>query len=177
MDVAVLAPMGYHQICVVLKSQMKLAFAGPNATKWTYTIMPLSPVNGPFTFIAFIHDIDLTWNNLACYCGLTIDKDTNTNIIVNNMLSWAKTLLSVLLYMECQLHVAQSQQLSLSLKNLTASLNVLSLLGSMFVPTAIALLNLNTSCCIIGPSWLLFGTLPNLLGSSSSTLVSFPTSK
>ncbi len=103
------APMGYHQIRITLKSQMKLAFAGPDATKWTYTIMPFGPVNGLSTFIAFIHDVDSTRKNLARSCRLTIDKDTNTNIIVNNILSWAKTILSAMLYMECQLCAAQSQ--------------------------------------------------------------------
>jgi hypothetical protein len=112
MDVAVPCPHG----CVALESQMKLAFAGLDATKWTYTVMAFGPVNRPSTFIAFIHDLDLTWKNLACSCGSTIDKNTNTNIIVDNILSWAKTLLSALLYMECQLRVAQLQQLSSSLK-------------------------------------------------------------
>ncbi len=93
--------MGFHQIHVALKSQMKLAFAGPDATKWTYTVMAFGPVNGPSTFIAFIQGLDLTWKNLACSCGLTTDKNNNTNTIVDDILSWAKTLLSVLLYMEC----------------------------------------------------------------------------
>ena len=95
---------------------MKLAFAGPDATKWTYNVMPFGPVNGPSTFIAFIHDVNSTWKDLARSCGLTMDEDTNTNIIVDDILSWAKTLMSALLYMECQLRVAQSQRLSLSLK-------------------------------------------------------------
>ena len=110
------APMGYHQIGVTKDSQMKLAFASPDATKWTYNVMPFGPVIRPSTFIAFIHDVDSTWKDLARACGLTIDEDTNTNIIVDNILSWAKTLMSALLYMECQLRVAQSQRLSLSLK-------------------------------------------------------------
>ena len=110
------APMVYHQIGVAANSQMKLAFAGPDATKWTYNVMPFGPVNGPSTFIAFIHNVDSMWKDLARLCGLTIDEDTNTNIIVNDILSWAKTLMSALLYMECQLRIAQSQQLSLSLK-------------------------------------------------------------
>ena len=45
-----------------------------------------------------------------------IDKDTNTNIIVEDILSWAKSLLIALIYMECQLKVCQSQNLSLSLR-------------------------------------------------------------
>jgi hypothetical protein len=41
------APMGYHQLAVALASQEKLAFQGPNAIKWTYTVMPFGPTNGP----------------------------------------------------------------------------------------------------------------------------------
>ena len=76
------APMGYHQICVALESQMKLVFAGPNATKLTYKFMPFDPVNKPSTFIALIRDIDSTWKDLACSCGLMIDKDTNTTLLL-----------------------------------------------------------------------------------------------
>ncbi len=54
------APSGYHQIGVSPCSQDKLAFAGPDATKWTYNIMPFGPVNGAPTFITFIHDVDST---------------------------------------------------------------------------------------------------------------------
>ena len=110
------APQGYHQIGVEPASQEKLAFAGPDATKWTYNVMPFGPVNGPATFIAFIHDMDSTWKDLARSYGISIDEDTNTNIIVDDILSWAKTLVAALLYMECQLRVCQSQNLSLSLR-------------------------------------------------------------
>jgi hypothetical protein len=41
------APQGYHQIRVEEDSQAKLAFAGPDATKWTYNMMLFGPVNGP----------------------------------------------------------------------------------------------------------------------------------
>ena len=105
-----------HQISVVPSLQAKIAFAGPDATKWTYNVMPFGPINGPTTFIAFIQDVDVTWKDLARSCGITIDKDLNTNVIVDDILSWAPTLRKALLYMECQLRVAQSQNLSLSLK-------------------------------------------------------------
>ncbi len=108
--------MGYHQISVVPESQPKLAFAGSNATKLTYNVMPFGPVNGPSTFIVFIQDIDSTWKDLAHLLGLTINNDLHTNIIVDDILSWATTLNIALLYMECQLCVAQSQNLLLSLK-------------------------------------------------------------
>ncbi len=110
------APQGYHQICVAKESQEKLAFAGPNATKLTYNVMPFGPVNGPSTFIAFIHDMDGTWKDLACSLGLTINKNMNTTIIVDDIVSWADQATAALLYMECQLCVRLSQNLLLSLK-------------------------------------------------------------
>jgi hypothetical protein len=111
------APQGYHQICVEPASLEKLAFAGPDATKWTYNVMPFGPVNGPAMFIAFIHDVDSSWKELAKSYGILIDKDTNTNIIVDDIiLSWAKSLQIALVYMECQLKICQSQNLSLGLK-------------------------------------------------------------
>jgi hypothetical protein len=109
-------PQVYHQICVAKESQEKLAFAGPNATKWTYNVMPFGPVNGPSTFIAFIHNMDGAWKNVACSLGIIIDEDMNTTIIVDNIISWAKQVTAALLYVECQLCVCQSQNLSLGLK-------------------------------------------------------------
>jgi hypothetical protein len=75
-------------------------------------------VNEPPTFIAFIQDVDITWKDLACKHGIVIDEHTNTNIIVDNILSYAKTLQIALLYIECQLNVVQLQNLSLGLKNI-----------------------------------------------------------
>jgi hypothetical protein len=109
------APQGYHQICVAKESQEKLAFAGPNATKWTYNVMPFGPVNGPSTFIFFIHDMDGTWKDVARSLGLVINEDMNTMIIVDDIVSWARQADQALAYMECQLRVCQSQNLSLSL--------------------------------------------------------------
>ncbi len=68
------APQGYHQIRVAKDLQEKPAFAGPNATKWTYNVMPFGPVNGPSTFISFIHDMDGTWKDVARSLGLTINE-------------------------------------------------------------------------------------------------------
>jgi len=59
------AHMGYHQLAVSLASQEKLAFQGPDAIKWTYTVMPFGPSNGPATFINFIHDVKSQWKALA----------------------------------------------------------------------------------------------------------------
>ena len=79
------APLGYHQIAVAPDLQAKLAFAGPDATKWTYNVMPFVPIKDPSTFIAFNYDMNATWKDLARSCSLTIDKDLNTNVIVDNI--------------------------------------------------------------------------------------------
>jgi hypothetical protein len=93
------APMGYHQLAVALASQEKLAFQGVDAIKWTYTVMPFGTTNGPATFINFIHDINSIWKALAKKHGLTIDNDTNTRIIVDDIVSWSGSFKRSLAYM------------------------------------------------------------------------------
>ena len=110
------APAGYHQLQVAKESMEKLAFAGPDAIKWTYRVMPFGPVNGPMIFISFMHDMDSTWKSLAAKRGVQIDESTNTRLIVDDLFSWARTFGTFLSYFECQLMVCQSQNLSLSLK-------------------------------------------------------------
>jgi hypothetical protein len=83
------APMGYHQIAIALASEEKLAFQGPDAIKWTYTVMPFRPTNGLVTFINFIHDVNSQWKALAQQQGLVIDDDTNTKIIIDDVFSWS----------------------------------------------------------------------------------------
>ena len=109
------APSGFNQLAVDESSQPKLAFAGPNATKYTYLVMPFGPVNGPVTFIIFIHDMDQTWKAHAKTRGIVIDKKTNTRIIVDDIFSWAPSFELALAYLRCQLEVCRSQNLSLSL--------------------------------------------------------------
>jgi hypothetical protein len=109
-------PMGYHQLSVLPESQEKLAFQGPDAIKWTYVVMPFGPVNGPATFIAMIHDLNSIWKKFAKSQGLSIDDDTNTNIIVNHIFNWAKTFAKALQYIECQLRICKAYHLTLSLR-------------------------------------------------------------
>ncbi len=109
------APLGYHQLAVAESSQEKLAFQGPNAIKWTYTVMPFGPTNGPATFISFIHDVDSQRKVLAALCGISIDEQTNTRIIVDDIVNHGLDLSTSLRYMECQLHICQAYCLSLSL--------------------------------------------------------------
>ena len=69
----------------------------------------------PF-FISFIHDMDSTWKELAISRNIPIDDDTNSRIIVDDILSWVRIVAVALAYMPCQLQVCQSQNLLLSLK-------------------------------------------------------------
>ena len=107
---------GYNQICVALSSRNKLAFAGPNCSKYTYTVMPFGPVNGPIIFIVFIHDLDSTWKELACSRGIVLDAKASTKIIIDDNFSWARTFDKFITYLNCQLQVWISQNVSLSLK-------------------------------------------------------------
>ncbi len=109
-------PMGYHQLAVEKSSQEKLAFQGVDAIKWTYTIMPLGPTNGPATFINFIYDIKSIWKEEAQWQGVSINDDTNTKIIIDDIVSWADHICHALIYMQCQLKVCQAYNLSLNLR-------------------------------------------------------------
>ncbi len=78
--------------------------------------MPFGPTNGPATFINFIYDVDSQWKALATSEGITIGDDTNTRIIVDDIVSHGHTIETSLRYMECQLRVCRLYRLSLSLK-------------------------------------------------------------
>jgi hypothetical protein len=113
-------PLGFsyvqHQLAVALDSQEKLAIQDPDAIKWTYTIMPFGPTNGPATFISFIHEVNSQWKAITQQNGLIINDNTNTKIIVEDIFRWAKSLEMALFYIECQLCICQAYQLSLSLR-------------------------------------------------------------
>ncbi len=110
------APMGYHQISVSNETQEKLAFQGPDAIKWTYTVIPFGPTNGPATFITMINDMDSIWKLLATNSGIKVGTSVDTSIIVNDIFSWAKKFLLALKYIECQLQICKAYHLTLSLK-------------------------------------------------------------
>ena len=107
---------GYNQIRVAFSRCAKLAFAGPDYSKYTYTAMSSGPVNGPVIFIVFIHDLDSTWKELARSRGTVLDATDSTKIIVDDTFSWARTFDKCIAYLTCQLQVSLSQNLSLSLK-------------------------------------------------------------
>jgi hypothetical protein len=109
------APQGYHQIRVAKESREKLAFAGPDAIKWTYNVMPFGPVNGPTTFIVFMHDMDSRWKEVAASRGVKIDEDTNTRIIVDDLFNHGTSFRTCMTYLRAQLDVARCQNLSISL--------------------------------------------------------------
>ncbi len=110
------APMGYHQISTSKETQEKLAFQGPDAIKWTYTVMPFGPTNGPATFVTMIHDVDSVWKEEAKLKGIYVGSGVDTTIIIDNILNWAWLFTMALAYIRCQLRICKAYQLTLSLQ-------------------------------------------------------------
>jgi hypothetical protein len=153
------APQGYHQFKVALESGMKLAFQGPDAIKWTWRVMPFSPVNGSQTFIDFMHDMDSTWKLVAIERSVPIGDDCNTRLIVDDLMNFAPTFRMSLQYMQAQFQVAQSQNLSLKLSKCHWFPERLEFVGVDVTD----LLNPNANYWNLGPSLLLSVMLPALL--------------
>ena len=109
------ATQGYHQLAVEESSREKLAFQGPDAIKWTYNVMPFGPVNGPSVFITFMHDMAGQWKQLTESRGVTINEDTNSRLIVDDLFSFALNFDTALIYIRSQFQVCLSQNLSLKL--------------------------------------------------------------
>ena len=105
---------GYHQLKVALESQMKLAFQGPGAIKWTWRVMPFGPANGVQTFIDFMHNMDSTWKLVAIECSVPIGDDCNTRLIVNDLVNFAPTFQMSLQYMRRLLNLRISPSSSAS---------------------------------------------------------------
>ena len=80
-------PMGYHQVAVHARPREKLAFAGPNASMYTYRVIPFVPVNGLPIFIGMMFGMNFDWQTLAKSRGAAINEDTNINIIVDDFLN------------------------------------------------------------------------------------------
>ena len=78
--------------------------------------MPFGLTNVPATFISMIYDLDSQWKALATSVGITVGNDTNTQIIIDDIVNHSPTIDIPLLYMECQLRVCRAYRLSLSLK-------------------------------------------------------------
>jgi hypothetical protein len=55
------------------------------------------------------------WKDLASQNGIPIDDDTNTRIIVDDIVNWANTPERGIAYMRCILQVCQAYNLSLTL--------------------------------------------------------------
>ena len=98
------------------ESQEKLAFQGPNAIKWTYTVMPFGPTNGPTTFIMLSYNVDSVWKETASPMGLSVGTNVDTKIIIDEFINWAQLFDLALQYIQCQLRVAKAYHLTLSLR-------------------------------------------------------------
>jgi hypothetical protein len=54
--------------------------------------MPFGPTKGLATFINFIHDVDSQWKALATSSRIEINKETNTQIILGDIVSHSDSL-------------------------------------------------------------------------------------
>ena len=77
--------------------------------------MPFRQTSGPATFINFTHDLASVWKDLASQNSIPIVDDTNTRIIVDDIVNWANTPESGIAYMQCILQVCCTYNLSLTL--------------------------------------------------------------
>ncbi len=68
--------------------------------------MPFRQTNGPATFINFIHDLASVWKDLASQNSIPIDDDTNTRIIVDDIVNWANTPERGIAYLQCIVHLS-----------------------------------------------------------------------
>ena len=78
--------------------------------------MLFGPTNGPATFVNFFYDVDSQWKSLAKTEGIDIGEDTDTRIIIDDIIIHGNDLSKSLKYMACQLQVCMTYLLSLSLK-------------------------------------------------------------
>ena len=73
------------------------------------------PPHGPASFIIFIHNFDCVLREHTHSNGILIDDDTNTKIIVDDIVSWTRHLEYALAYMRYLLMVCQAYNLLFTL--------------------------------------------------------------
>ena len=76
---------------VNVRPREKLAFAGPNASMYTYRVIPFGTDNDLPIFIGMMLDMIFDWKTLAKSRGVAINEDAKTNIIVDDFLNHAIT--------------------------------------------------------------------------------------
>ena len=105
----------------LISSRDQHAFAGPNATKYRWKVIPFGPVNGPVIFIIFIYDMNTSWQELAVKRGLKVGEEVGTKIIIDDIFSWGDSYKISFLHLDCQLYTCLLQRLSLNLDKCISS--------------------------------------------------------
>ena len=77
--------------------------------------MTFVPVNGLPILIGMMFDMNFEWQNLSKFRGVAINEETNTKIIVDDLLNHSITEDEVFEYMLCQFKVAALRRLYFSL--------------------------------------------------------------
>eukprot|EP00956_Cyclotella_meneghiniana_P025128 scaffold51757_cov42-Cyclotella_meneghiniana.AAC.1 len=60
----------------------------------------------------FMHDMQSRWNEIAAELGIDVARDAGDRLIVDDILSYARSFIIALAYLECQLRVCRAQNLS-----------------------------------------------------------------
>ena len=105
---------GYWQILAAKATQHKLAFYSPEGL-YTFKRMPMGALNAGPVFVSASNTMKLEWNQDAGKNGLTVDK-VGAKVIVDDILAYGTTVLSLLAYLRCVLRTLQHYSTTVKLK-------------------------------------------------------------
>jgi hypothetical protein len=63
-----------------------------------------------------MHDMDSRWKEVAVSCGVPVNEDNNTRMIVDDLFNYFQSFRLAMTYLRAQLQVCRAQNLSLALK-------------------------------------------------------------
>jgi hypothetical protein len=111
---------GYHQISVRIIDRPKLAFFAPNGKKYTFSVMPFGPHNGPAYYTAMMTFFQSEWNLLfetrhPELCSPAHHR--GSRVIIDDTLFWSTMIPVILKYFACVCEVFLEYRVTFQLKN------------------------------------------------------------
>ena len=128
------AMQGFHQIAVDPQSQEKLAFWGPDGRKYTYTVLPFGPMNGPSVYSAIMTILREDWNKLAAERIPASVRYGDKNII-DDILLWSTDVTHLLTLLDCVASTFVKYRVSFKLKKCEYLQDRVEWLGHDLTPT------------------------------------------
>ena len=120
---------GYHQISCTRRASDKLAFFGPDFQKWTWTVMPFGPRNGPAVYITFMNEQIRTWFQIARHTPLLNEAFIDCCQIIDDTLMWSDHPNHLVAFFCIALDCLQSYRVSLKLSKCNFFTNKTEFLG------------------------------------------------